>query len=147
VVALVTVACSSGVPEASAPASPERATAAPTNTDPADGELEDIVDIVRDDPRVSALLAANEYIVDGAFPRSDGLMGVSIEFAEPAPTDGWPELTACDIGGAVGPATGLDFLVDLTTRRVVAMSPGWGDVNCLSFDEARNVQRVPDTDP
>jgi hypothetical protein len=84
---------------------------------------------------MSDLLAENAYTIDRVFPGPDGLLGLSIEFDEPATTDGWPELSACDIGGATGPATGLDFLVDLSAGTVVALSPAWGDVSCLSFNQ------------
>jgi len=45
--------------------------------------------------------------------------------------DAWPPGEACDIGGAAGPMTGIVWQVDLEEQRVLAVSPRWGDVDCL----------------
>lgn len=89
------------------------------------------MEIVARDTRVSAFLAENAYVVEGVRPLSGDSVIVTIQFEEPAPKDGWPQLDACEVGGAEGPATGLDFQVDLSAHRVVAMSPRWGSVSCL----------------
>ena len=89
------------------------------------------MEIVLRDARVSEFLAQNAYVVEGVTPLSGDEVVVSIQFEEPAPTEGWPQLDACEVGGAEGPATGLDFQVNLASTTVVAMSPRWGNVSCL----------------
>jgi hypothetical protein len=91
------------------------------------------MEIVVDDARVSDFLSQNAYVVEGVTPLAGDMVVVSIRFEEPAPTEGWPQLDACEVGGAEGPATGLDFEVDLASEAVVAMSPRWGHVSCLDI--------------
>ena len=101
-------------------------------------ESQDITDvapeIIRADPRVADLHAENPYEVVGIFPKKDNRVGVTIEFEELVPPGGWPPGDACEIGGTEGrPATGLDFVVDLRERRVIALSPRWGSISCMEF--------------
>lgn len=64
---------------------------------------------------------------------ADGQAGVWIQFREPVPDEGWPQLDACEIDGSQNPATGLDFQVEFESQTVVALSPRWGDASCLGL--------------
>ena len=108
----------------------------PTVSDPSPPIAEDItnaaMEVVLADERVSDFLAAHEYTVEGVTPLAGNDVLVTVTFVEPRPTAGWPEIDACELGGTEGPATGLDFQVDLERGQVVALSPRWGSVSCLS---------------
>lgn len=76
-------------------------------------------------------MAANAHVVDGVTPTSDEVVIVSIQFEDPGSIDAWPLTEACEVGGAEGPATGLDVQVSMNRQTIVAMSPRWGAVSCL----------------
>jgi len=83
------------------------------------------------DERFADLLSSTAYETDRVVPAlgaGEALVYISVD------PDGaaWPEIDACDIGGAEGPATGVVWLVDLAEQTILAVSPRWGTVDCLS---------------
>jgi hypothetical protein len=84
------------------------------------------------DERFADLLSSTPYETDRVVPAGSGA-GEALVFIS-ADGDGawWPEMDACDIGGADGPATGVVWLVDLAGKTILAVSPRWGTVDCLS---------------
>lgn len=88
------------------------------------------------DPRLTGLLADHPYTVTAVREPTGPLQGgpsdavVAIEFTDGFPTSAYP-LDVCDRGGHDGVVTGIQWLVDLDTDAVTAVTPVWGSVSCF----------------
>ena len=91
--------------------------------------------IVLADPRFDEFLADNPFHVIGVVPLAPDRVGISIEFDDPPAPGSWPPMDACEPIGSEGPATGLDFEVDLAAQRF-GVSPRWGDVSCTLWAQS-----------
>lgn len=131
---LLAAACSVEPPQPTSPAAPPSESADGLSTPPVTRDITEVtMEIVLADTRVSDFLEANPYVVEGVTPLAGNEVVVSIQFEDPTQTEGWPPMSACEVGGAEGPATGVDFQVDIAAGTVVAMSPRWGSVSCLDY--------------
>jgi hypothetical protein len=88
------------------------------------------MEVVRSDQTWAHFLASNDWVITQVAPRGGPQVLVTIEF-DGRPS-GFPPMTSCEPGGAEGPPTGMDFLVDLETREILALSPRWGSISCLA---------------
>lgn len=133
--ALVVVSCTSEPPHPTTPASPApsatRSQHAATSEPSATQEIGDAaLDIAVGDGRLSMMLAAHPYTVDGIRSRSGHTVDLLLQFDDPVPMEAWP-LDVCEIRPEGSPFTGVHFLIDLDARRVDAVSPLWDQSSCI----------------
>lgn len=95
-------------------------------------EAERAESIALDDPRFRDLLASAVHVTDRVLPAPTAVGHVLVYVSVSGDDANWPAMDACEIDGSDGPATGIVWQVDLAASEVVAVSPRWDSVDCLT---------------
>lgn len=126
--AMVVALVGCATPPPSPPATPT-VHSSPLRTPEAAPEIGEVaLAIALEDGRLEPLLARHSFLVEGVQPLSDSRADLFIRFEDEIPVTAWPDATCGIVPEKID---GVHWRIDLVERRVLAVSPRWGEQSCI----------------